>query len=155
MISATSPGGGAGFTLQITPSSTAYGPARAAGLANFHAIRVELPTSSVPPVAEYGAPDPPEGKSTDEERKRACASRRVMQVNVKRRYLKQLRSGQVYVGKKWAARITRLRTWAFVSFSGKKHGTQRVKLVLRLRNGRRVVDVRHYRTCVPKKKARK
>ena len=71
VISATSPGGGAGFTLQITPSSTAYGPARAAGLANFHAIRVELPTSSVPPVAEYGAPDPPEGKSTDEERKTA------------------------------------------------------------------------------------
>ena len=152
VISATSPGGGAGYTLQLTPSSTAYGPARSAGLANFHDIRVELPTSSVPPVAEYGAPDPPEGKSTDEQRKTACASRRVVQVNVKRKYIKRLRSGQVYVGKKWAAKITRLRTWAFVSFSGKKPGTQRVKLVLRLRDGRRVVDVRHYKTCVPKRR---
>ena len=155
VVSATAPANGAGFTLQLTPSSTAYGPARTAGVVSFSSIRIELPTSTSPPVAEYGAPDPPEGNTTTEERGIACASRRVVQVNVKRRYRRQLRSGQVYVGKKWVARLTHLRTWAFVSFSGKKATRLRVKLVLRLRNGHRVIDVRRYRTCVPKKKAKK
>ena len=45
-IALTSHPGSAGYTLQLTPSSQAYGPARNAGAVTFSSIRVELPTSN-------------------------------------------------------------------------------------------------------------
>ena len=45
-IALTSHPGSAGYTLQLTPSSQAYGPARDAGAVTFSSIRVELPTSN-------------------------------------------------------------------------------------------------------------
>jgi hypothetical protein len=58
------------------------------------------------------------------------------------------------VGKRWVARVNHRRYWAFVSFSGKRAGTQKVRMVLRLKGGRKVVDVRRYKTCAAKGKKR-
>jgi predicted acyl esterase len=79
--------------------------------------------------------------------KAACASRRAVVVHVKRVYRSRVRSGRVVVAGRTVARLTGTRTSARVVLNGRAKGTVVVKLVLKLRSGRTVTDVRRYRVC--------
>ena len=77
---------------------------------------------------------------------RRCASRRVVTVHVRRSYRRTLRSAVVRVGKRTIGRIRGARG-VRVSLKGRPRQTVRVRVVMRLRDGRRVVDTRTFRTC--------
>ncbi len=77
---------------------------------------------------------------------RSCTSRRVVTVHVKRRYRAALRSARVTVAGRTVARLARGRQGARVRLRG--HKPVLVRIVMRLRSGRTVVDTRRYRPCV-------
>lgn len=77
----------------------------------------------------------------------ACATHRAVTVHVRRADRAHLRSGYVLLGSRRVATLGRGRTSARVSLAGRPKGTVKVRLVLRLRDGRRVVDTRSFRVC--------
>ena len=81
-----------------------------------------------------------------------CVSRRRFRLTMRGLRRKQVRVLRVYVnGKRRATRRGR-RVRVPVDLRGLPRGTVRVKVVARTRAGRRLVDTRRYRTCVPRKK---
>jgi hypothetical protein len=78
---------------------------------------------------------------------RSCASRRALTVHVRRAYRRTVRSTTVRIGKRRVGTIRGARRGARVSLRGMPKGTVRVQLVMRLRDGRRVIDTRTFRTC--------
>jgi hypothetical protein len=76
-----------------------------------------------------------------------CATRRAVTVHVRRADRGRLRSGYVLVGGRRVATLRRGRTSARISFAGRPKGTVKVRLVLRLQGGRRVVDTRSFKVC--------
>ncbi len=81
---------------------------------------------------------------------KACASRRVVTLHVRRALRGRFRSGHVLVGGRKVGRISRNGT-AKVTLKGKAKGTTAVTLVVRLKSGRTVTDTRRYRTCTRRK----
>lgn len=133
---------GLGYTLQLTPTSTLYNVAqRNGGLVQVESAKVTLPTGE--PVAVRSETS---GPATA----RRCTSRRSVVVHVKRRYRKRLRSVRVVMGKRVVARSRRAGRGVRVRLAGRPGGTVRVRLVMRLRGGRTVTDVRRYRLCARK-----
>lgn len=76
-----------------------------------------------------------------------CASHRVVTVTVRKAYRTRLRSGEVLVAGKRIGTVRRGHLSVRVSLAGRPTGITRVKLVLRLKGGKRVVDTRSYRLC--------
>ena len=82
-------------------------------------------------------------------------SRRSFRLRMRGLKRSQVRSLRVYVnGKQRAVRRGR-RLAAPVNLRGLPKGKVRVTVVARTRSGRRVVDRRTYRTCVPRKRGRR
>lgn len=81
----------------------------------------------------------------------ACRSRRTVTVTVPRGDRRRLRSATVTVGDRVVARLTRTRPRARVDLRGRPRGTVRVRLHLRLADGRRVVRTQRYRLCAPRR----
>jgi len=82
---------------------------------------------------------------------RRCASRRNFRVTMRGITRNRVRSLTVYVnGKRRAVRRGRTLK-APVDLRGLPKGTVRVKVVARTRSGKRIVDQRRYRTCVPRR----
>ncbi|MCW2993965.1 MAG: transporter ATP-binding protein [Conexibacter sp.] len=77
----------------------------------------------------------------------ACVSRRGLTVHVKRAFRKRLRKATVMVGAKRAGTIKKPRAGAKLSFAGRPSGTVVVRIVMKLRSGKTVTDVRRYRLC--------
>jgi len=77
---------------------------------------------------------------------RACTSRRTFTVHVKRRYRAALRSARVTLGGRTVARLRRGRHGARIRLRGNQPVV--VRIIMRLRSGRTVVDARRYRPCV-------
>jgi predicted acyl esterase len=73
----------------------------------------------------------------------ACASSRRVTVSVPKRYRSRFASARVYVGKKLVARLRGKRQSARV----KVRGTQKVRIVIRLRGGKSVTSVRRSSGC--------
>lgn len=86
-----------------------------------------------------------------------CVSRRAFRVHVKRKFRKTVRRASFSVdgkrvAKKTASRDQRRRPLsARVSLKGKKRGISTVKIVMRMKNGKKVVDTRRYTLCAKKK----
>lgn len=76
-----------------------------------------------------------------------CVSHRVVTVTVRKAYRTRLRSGEVRVAGKRVGTVRTGRLSVRVSLAGRPKGVTKVTLVLRLKNGRRVVDTRAYRIC--------
>ena len=74
----------------------------------------------------------------------ACASSRRVTVSVPKRYRAKLRSARVYVGKKLVATLRGKKRSARV----KVRGNAKVRIVMRLRDGRTVTTVRRSSGCV-------
>jgi predicted acyl esterase len=81
---------------------------------------------------------------------RACASRRGVTVHVKRGFRARLRKATIMLAGRRVATIRRARSGARVSFAGRRPGTVVVRIVMTLRGGRHVTDVRRYRLCATK-----
>ncbi|MEA2272269.1 MAG: hypothetical protein QOI98_977 [Solirubrobacteraceae bacterium] len=73
----------------------------------------------------------------------ACASSRKVTVAVPKRYRAALRSARVYVGKRLVAKLSGKRRSARVRI----HGNAKVRIVMRLRNGKTVTSVRRLSGC--------
>jgi hypothetical protein len=80
----------------------------------------------------------------------ACASRRNFVIRLPR----GLRSATVFVNRRRVRVLTGRRLRAPVRLTGLPPGRFTVRVVGRLRNGRRQVTVRRYRTCTPKRRHR-
>jgi predicted acyl esterase len=78
--------------------------------------------------------------------RRACASSRRVTVAVPARYRARLRSARFYVGKRLVATLRRGRRSARVRIRGE----QKVRMVMRLRDGRSVTVVRRVSACAPR-----
>jgi hypothetical protein len=117
------------------------------GGSGFYNVRV---ASGVWPFAAGSAP-PAGSPSLGLPSTRRCASRRSFRVTMRGIARNRVRSLTVYVdGKRRAVR--RGRTLKVpVDLRGLPKGTVRVKVVARTRGGKRIVDERRYRTCVPRR----
>jgi predicted acyl esterase len=78
---------------------------------------------------------------------RACTSRRTITIHLRRRYRGRVRSAVVQVSGRRVARFAHGRSAVRVSLRGRANGRYTVRIVMRLKSGRRVVDTRRYRTC--------
>jgi secreted trypsin-like serine protease len=76
-----------------------------------------------------------------------CRSTRKVTVTVKRAFRGRLRSVLVLVGGRRVTTLRNGKTSTRLSFAGRRKGTVRVQLVMRLKDGRRVVDTRRYKVC--------
>jgi ABC-2 type transport system ATP-binding protein len=149
IVSATAKAGET-FTLQLVAFSTAYNVQRSGGAIDFSHVHVELPTVDMSAShAVVAQPSAAAGAGT----RRACTSRRRFTVHVHRRYRHRLRSARVLVGRHLVARLHGKRRSARIDLRRRPAGTTVVRIVMRLRNGRTVVDKRTYHLC--KAKARK
>jgi len=101
----------------------------------------ELPLRATVPVAGGSC-----GATTTSKR---CTSRRAMTVHLRGLRGRRIRSVAVYVNgnktqtRRGGGRALRLR------FAGRAKGTVRVRMVVRTRSGRTVVDRRTYHLCTP------
>jgi predicted acyl esterase len=86
---------------------------------------------------------------------RACASRRGVTLHVKRGFRSRLRTATIMVGGRRVATIRGGRSGAKVSFAERRPGTVVVRVVMRLRGGKTVTDVRRYRLCAAPKAAQR
>ena len=84
-----------------------------------------------------------------------CVSRRRFRVTMRGVTRRRVRSLRVFVNGRRIATRRGKRLTAPVDLRGLPRGRVRVRVVARLRNGRRVTDRRTYRTCVPKAKSEK
>jgi hypothetical protein len=78
----------------------------------------------------------------------ACSSHRSVTLHLKRRYRASLRSARVVVRGKTVGRFTPKRTAVRVRLSGRNPVL--VRIVMRTRSGRTVVDTRRFRLCLPR-----
>jgi hypothetical protein len=78
-----------------------------------------------------------------------CVSRRVVRVSIKRRYRGALRSTVVTLDGRRVATLRGGRSNALISLAGRPRSTVTVRLTMRTKAGRRIVDTRRYRLCVP------
>ena len=78
---------------------------------------------------------------------RTCKSRRRITLHLRRRYAKRVRSATVYVAGKRVAKLPRGRRSVRIDLRNRTRGRVTVRIVMRLRDGRRVVDTRRFRTC--------
>jgi hypothetical protein len=76
-----------------------------------------------------------------------CVSRRIFRVSVPRRFRKGMRSTVVTLDGRRIATLRGSRTSTLVSLVGRRRSVVTVRLTVRLKSGRRVVDVRRYRPC--------
>lgn len=76
-----------------------------------------------------------------------CVSRRVVTVTVKRVYRGRLRSVLVLVAGRRVATLRGGRASTRIRFAGRRKGTLKVQLVMRLKDGRRITDTRTFRVC--------
>ncbi|HYF26882.1 MAG TPA: CocE/NonD family hydrolase, partial [Baekduia sp.] len=76
-----------------------------------------------------------------------CAKPRRVVLQVARRFRARLRSARVVVGGETVARLSRKRSRARVSLTGRPGRRVAVRIVMRLRDGRTVTDVRRLRVC--------
>jgi secreted trypsin-like serine protease len=76
-----------------------------------------------------------------------CKSSRKVTVRVKRAFRGRVRSVVVLVAGKRVATLRNGRTSTRLSFAGRRKGTVKVQLVMRLKDGRRVVDTRRFKVC--------
>lgn len=76
-----------------------------------------------------------------------CTSKRKVTVTVKRAFRGRLRSVMVLVAGKRVATLRGGRTSTKLSFAGRRKGTVKVQLVMRLKSGKRVVDTRTFKVC--------
>lgn len=76
---------------------------------------------------------------------RACTSRRAFTIHLRRRYRSRVRSATVRAGGRTIARFRR--GAARIDLRGRSAGTVNVRVVMRLRSGRTVVEARRYRLC--------
>ncbi len=97
------------------------------------------PEGSYGPVVEATAPPLLPAKQ--------CGSRRAFTVNVRRRYRRRVRSTAVLVDGKRVATLRRGRFSRRISLKGRARAVVTVKLVMTLAGGRKVTDVRRYKTC--------
>jgi putative CocE/NonD family hydrolase len=82
---------------------------------------------------------------------RSCASRRGVTIHVKRGFRGRVRRATVLVDGRRAGRLTRRHRAARLSFAGRSPGKVTVRIVMHLKNGATVVDVRRYRLCAPRR----
>jgi len=78
---------------------------------------------------------------------RACISRRAFTVHVRRGYRRRVRSARVLVGRRVVARMRRGAYSAQINLRGMPVGRVTVRIVMRLSNGRVVIDTRRYDPC--------
>lgn len=83
-----------------------------------------------------------------------CVSRRAFTVHVKHQYRGHLRSGRVLIDGKRVTSLKRQTVAVKVNLRGLPRKRVTVRLEMTLRSGRKVVDVRRYRTCTPGHRAR-
>ena len=136
------------YTLQITDGADVYFAARQAGVVNLTSIDLSVPT-----VAEGGstveAAAPGKGGKA---KTRSCTSRRAFRVHLRKRFRRRVRSARVMVGTKVLGRkLTSRRRSTRIDLRGRPAGPVKVRIVMRLRDGRRVVDVRGYRLCAKRR----
>lgn len=93
------------------------------------------------------APAPPRASPPAPGPAATCATKRKVTVNVKRIYRGRLRSVLVLVAGRRVATLTGGKTSAKLDFTGRKKGTVKVQLVMRLKNGKRVTDTRSFKLC--------
>lgn len=84
---------------------------------------------------------------------RACISRRSFTVHVRRGYRRRVRSARVLVGRRVVARMRRGAYSAQINLHGMPVGRVTVAIVMRLANGRVVVDTRRYHPCTRRRPA--
>lgn len=101
---------------------------------------VPAPAAVPPPAA--AAPSPPVAAPAP-----VCVSRRVFRVTVRRHLRKAMRSAVVTLDGRRIATLRGGRTSTIVSLVGRRRSIVTVRLTVRLKSGRRVVDVRRYRPC--------
>lgn len=75
---------------------------------------------------------------------KACASKRSLTVHAPKRYRGKLAKVAFFVG---GTRVKNQGSKARVTLSGRTSGTFTVRIIMRTRSGKRVVDTRRYRTC--------
>ena len=105
--------------------------------------------SDVGPVIEAAVPAGAGGAGAGA---RACTSKRAFTVRVKRRYRARLRSARVTVDGKRLTTLKGGRTSFKLKLTGRKASRVTVRIVMTLQGGRRVTDVRRYKTCVAKRR---
>jgi len=76
-----------------------------------------------------------------------CISRRSFIVHLRRRYRGSVLSARVFIGRRVVARMRSGASRARVSLGGLPVGGVRVKIVMRLSDGRTLTDTRRYRLC--------
>ena len=149
---------GAVYTLQLVSSSSLYAPQRSAGSVAVSRAEIELPVvdparavvsagerpDATVPGAAGGAKPKPQGRS--------CTSRRAITITLRRVPKRaKLRSVIVSVTGKKTVRLKGRRR-VRVDLRGARAGRVTVRLVARTAGGKRYVDRRNYRTCVPKRR---
>ena len=85
---------------------------------------------------------------------RRCVSRRRFGLHMRGIARNKVRSLRVYVDGRLKATRRGRRLRVPVDLRGLPRGTFRVRVVARTRSGRRIVDTRRYRTCVPRRASR-
>ncbi len=83
--------------------------------------------------------------------KRRCTSRRTMTVTIRRRHRENLRDARVVVGGRTVARMRPGRRTIRVDLRGRAGGTVKVRIVMRMKNGRSMTDTRSYRLCAKRR----
>ena len=84
---------------------------------------------------------------------RTCVSRRRFQIRLRAPRGQRLRSARVYVNGRQVRLLTGRRLRSAVNLRGLPPGRFTVRIVARTRRGQRIVSVRRYRTCTPKRRA--
>ncbi len=107
-------------------------------------IRSVVPAAVDPDVSPSSAPS---GSSSKAGKAPVCKSKRKVTVTVKRAFRKRVRSVVVLVAGKRVATLRNGRTSTRVSFAGRRKGTVRVQLVMRLKDGRKITDTRRFKVC--------
>lgn len=111
------------------------------GTSGFYDVRVDR---SVWP--QDGAQAPSGGPGVGQGA-RACISRRSFTVHLRRGYRGRVRSARVLVGRRVVARMRRGAHSAQINLQGMPVGRVTVRIVMRLFNGRTVIDTRRYHPC--------
>ncbi len=83
-----------------------------------------------------------------------CVSRRAFTIHVKRRFRNKLRSAEVTLNGKRVRSLKGRRSSAPITLKGLPKGVVTVRITMRTKSGKKVVDERRYRTCAPKRKRR-
>jgi len=108
----------------------------------------------VPSVAKMLMVGTPEQLASSVPVAKKCVSRRAFTISVQRRYRRSLRSATVTLNGKRVRTLRGRRTSAPITLRGLPKGIVTVRIVMRTKSGKRVVDTRRYRTCAPLRRRR-